>query len=237
MASEWIEFACVFETPPSEATVASLFELLREYSDGDTGDSGLNIACWDEESDIEAFEGDSTDAADAWQRRETITVTVRFEGFELRVGAETQSGPLASVPHISFRETIHPFTGSDGGDTKALERRRRRFVGALSTAGSLLDPKFGIGCGHGVTSEMIESYPDRPAESQPPLYEYNLLSAETADSVGRDRLLTAPAWYVSELDSGGVFLVVRPPPRTCSQKVEECISVANSLGMSISDLL
>lgn len=237
MTSEWIEFACVFETPPSEATVASLFELLRESSDKDTGDGELDIACWDEESDIEAFEGDPTDAADAWQRRETITVTVRFEGFELRVGSETQSGPLASVPHISFRETIHPFTGSDGRDTEALERRRRRFVDTLSAAGSLLDPTFGIGCGHGVTSEMIEGYPDCPAESQPPLYEYNLFSAETVDSIGRDRLLTAPAWHVSELDSGGVFLVVRPPPRTCSQKVEECTSVASSLGTSVADLL
>jgi hypothetical protein len=39
------------------------------------------------------------------------------------------------------------------------------------------------------------------------LYFINLFGPELVNKLGRDRLLSAPAWKIEELDDGGIFLV------------------------------
>lgn len=232
MPSELISFVCVFDSAPSADRVVSAFELLADLSGQDDAGSEIDVAWWDENSSITSFRGDLAATIDAWKRSETITATVRFEGFELAVEGDDADSPLASIPHIRFSEQIHAFTPpEDRSETR--ERRRRRFAEAIGAAASLLEPEFGIGHQGEVTPEMIQQYRQRSAASHPPLYEYNLFSTETVESVGRERFITAPAWHVAELDSGGIFLVVRPPPQRCGPEVEDCIAVANHLGLSL----
>lgn len=69
--------------------------------------------------------------------------------------------------------------------------------------------------------------------STPPLYEYNVFRPETVEELGRERVLSAPDWYVEELDSGGVFLAVREPPKQCSPAIDACLDVADHLGIPL----
>lgn len=233
---EGIEFACAFETLPSEATVAELFERLLDHPDREFDGDYLSVACWDEDSDIDSFRGDPSEAAAAWHEREVSTITVQFGGFELDVGSDSATGLLSDVEHISIRTGIHGFTESEDANPADVEHRRRRFVRALESAAVLLDPDIAFGRRYGVTSEMVDAYPDPSMSTRPPLYDFNLFDAETVETIGHERVAAAPAWYVSMLDSGGAFLAVQPPPQTCSPPVEACAAVASHLGLSVADV-
>jgi len=45
----------------------------------------------------------------------------------------------------------------------------------------------------------------------------------------------APAWKVIELDSGGIFLVVREPPHSCGLHIDQCLKVSDHLGIPLFD--
>lgn len=232
---ESIEFACVFEEPPSVTRLTSLLNVLVDHPEREVAGNSVSVACWNDDTDIESFEGDPATAAAAIHDYEVSSVTVQFGGFELRLGSEQISGPLAGVAHVTIRASIHAFTTSKDAPNARIERRRRRFAAALESAASTVDPEKGFGRRYGVTREMVASYPDR-SDAVPPLYDYNLFGAGTVESIGRKQVATAPAWHVSMFESGGAFVVVRPPHRTCSPTVNECATVAAHLNTSVADV-
>ena len=56
---------------------------------------------------------------------------------------------------------------------------------------------------------------------------------ETVEAIGRDAVLSAPAWYTEELSSGAVFMAVTEPPKQCGDEDQLCDEVADQLRLSL----
>ncbi|TYL39967.1 hypothetical protein CV102_04075 [Natronococcus pandeyae] len=103
----------------------------------------------------------------------------------------------------------------------------------LARAADILEPRWGFGRRGGIAVGTQETVDDLAARTTPPLYEYNVFRPETVEALGRERVRSAPAWYVEELDNGGVFLAVREPPRQCGPAAEPCFEVGDHLGIAL----
>jgi hypothetical protein len=114
-----------------------------------------------------------------------------------------------------------------------ITQRRREFVEVLAQAANILEPKWGFGRRGGVAIGEDETIEDLATRTKPPLYEYNVFRPETVEAIGREQVLSAPAYYVEELDSGGVFMAVTEPPKQCGHEGQQCEEVADQLGLSL----
>jgi len=233
--NDWIEIVFLFEGRLTEDMITNLLDVLATRSTHQNNDETLSTAFWDDTSDINREEVSVEGAADIVTNYQVSVVTISFDGFELRVGCEYSDNYLDSVPHLAFSEQIHPFTGTDETRIDAeIQRRRHLFAYILADAGETVTPKWGFGRRGGVASDskpVIELL----TKNRPPLYEYNLFNSEMVDFIGHEAIIDSPAWYVNELSSGGVFLITREPPRSCSPQEGACVAVARHLGLEIAD--
>lgn len=233
---DWIEIVFLFESRPSKESLVKLFDVLSEQLKQQKTEETLSIAFWNETSDIERSNVSAEEAAGICSDYRVSTATIPFEGFELTVGCEYGNGYLGSVPHLTIREQIHPFTADDETTVDSeIKQRRNRFADILAQAGEAVDPVWGFGRRGGVASES-KSPSDLLTTDLPPLYEYNLFSSEVVDMIGHNTVTDAPAWYINELSTGGVFLITREPPKSCSPHEKVCTKVAGHLGIEIADL-
>lgn len=233
--NDWIEVAYVFDRSPSCGVLRSAFRGLMEHSRRENDAGTFAVAYWDDPSDIVRLEGDETDAARACSNYEAATVTIPFDGFELRVGRDHTSGCLASTPHLILREEVHPFT--EPWDSESTHtNRRRHFTEILAQAGELLDPAWAFGRRGGAAVEPGESPTALASSMRPPLYEYNLFHETVVNDIGRERIHSAPAWNIEDLETGSIFLVTREPPRSCTPNEPPCAAVAEHLGLSVADV-
>lgn len=230
---DWIEIAFIFEERPGSDELESLFESLLANSDSDTND--LDIAAWDDTSDIHHYSGNAAEAAAACSEYLDSTIGIRFEGFKLQIGSGYSNGLLADIPHVTAREGIHPFTDSSEVSEDTILARRKRFVRTLARCAEVLDPKWGFGRRDGVAIADDQTIEKLVTMERPPLYEYNVLNSETAEAIGHKTIQNTPAWFTQELDTGGVFIAVREPPHRCGPKTEECLAVADHLGLDIAE--
>lgn len=230
---DWIEIAFVFDDRPRPEELEKLFASLQTQSDSDT--DGLNVAAWDETSDIHHYSGTPAEAAAACREYLDSTIGIRFDGFKLRIGSGYSDGILAEVPHITVREGVHPFTESDDLSDEAMASRRKRFVQTVARCAEISQPRWGFGRVGGVAVGEDESVEQLASQTLPPLYEYNFFRDETVQALERDRVATSPAWYIEEVDTGGVFLTVREPPNSCRPQTDECLAVADHLGIPIAN--
>lgn len=64
----------------------------------------------------------------------------------------------------------------------------------------------------GVFPKMIPARDELPDPQVSQIFWLNLFKASTADDLGYDRLFTAPAWHVDELETGHILLVAADNP-------------------------
>lgn len=233
--NDWIEVVFLFEGRPTKGTITNLLNALATRSTHQNNDETLSIAFWDDTSDINRKDVGVEGAADIVTSYQVSIITISFEGFELQVGCEYNDNYLDSVPHLAFSEQIHPFTETNETRIDAeIKRRRHMFAGILADAGEIVTPKWGFGRRGGVASDS-EPAIELLTKNRPPLYEYNLFNSEMVDFIGHEAIIDSPAWYVNELSSGGVFLITREPPRSCSPREDACVAVVRHLGLNMAD--
>ena len=233
--NDWIEIVFLFEGRPTKDIITNLLDALATRSTRQNNDETLSIAFWDDTSDINREDVGIKGAANIVTNYQVSVVTISFDGFELQVGCEYNDNYLDSVPHLAFSGQIHPFTETDeAGIDAEIERRRHLFADILTDAGEIVTPKWGFGRRGGVASDNKPAI-ELLAKNRPPLYEYNLFNSEMVASIGRKAITDSPAWYINELSSGGVFLITREPPRSCSPQEDTCVAVARHLGLEMAD--
>jgi len=234
--NELIEIAFVFSQRPNQKELQSLFGTLMQRSRQETNTDQFDLAFWDDTSDIQRVKGDSIEAADRFTSHAVSTITIPLSGFRLAVGAEYTGGIIEPVPHLYLSEQIHPFTDSynTDGDDAIVAQRRQNFVEILAQAADILEPTWGFGRRGGLAIGEDETIEDLATRTKPPLYEYNVFRPETVKAIGREKVLSAPAYYVEELDSGGVFMAVTEPPKQCGHEGQQCEEVADQLGLDLS---
>jgi hypothetical protein len=229
--NEWIEIAYVFGQIPTEESLQKLLAAFEPNLKPESADDEITNSYY---RDTEYIDHYSRTISAAIRNNESCQVEIPFRGFNPYLG--TGSSLLSTVPHISVSETIHPFTDPDTDDYLAEVRQRRQtFIDILARTAEILDPKWGFGRKGGLAIGTHDSVEGLAETTNPPLYEYNVFRRETVDHIGRDRVLSAPAWHVEELDTGGVFLVVGEPPMHYRSLVEEREAVADHLGLSVAE--
>lgn len=229
-----IEIAYILDRPCSEEEIKTLFEALVDHRFRSQAEEDLDIAYWDDAGDTHTLSGSPGQAASVCVQHGSVAVTIAFEEFRLRIGPNSDRGAFAEIPHLTVDTQIHPFTESEAdSDRNRLEERRQKFADTLADIAAKLEPIWAFGRRGGVTFDASVSIGDLASSPSPPLYEYNVFNAETVDSIGRERVISSPAWHVEELETGAVLLVVRAPPLSCSPQEPTCKAVADHLGMDL----
>ena len=235
---DWIEIAYLFDEKPSLEAYKVLFNSLPQNPgpEYDAREFDIRYTDQDDGQDRSIF-AESDKAVEALTTSEYCSVEVWLDRYGIDIGFDKNglgSPNYSATPYLNFATTIYSFQNSD--DNRNLEEykeRRREFVEILSQSANILEPKWGFGRRGGLAigeNETVEELADRTC---PPLYEYNVFRSETVEAIGRDRVLSAPAWYVEELASGGVFMTVREPPKQCAPHIEACTDVAEHLGLEL----
>jgi len=231
---DFIEIAYVFEESPSVDALEILFDSLTAHPYSSSVADSLDIVYWDETGELEKQVGTPADAARACRKGYAARVKVEFGSFEIGIGPDHEDKCLSNVPHLLFTEHVHPFKDPCPEDPDhSFHRRRVQFVSVLAHAAALLDPAWGFGRWGRLAVDSDSTVRELATSDAPPLYEYNVFDQQTVDAIGRDRVLSAPAWFVEELDSGGVFLAVREPPKQCTSSQALCVEVADHLGIPV----
>jgi len=204
----------------------SLFERLLEYTGND---KQIKISA-------DEIKTDPAEAAEFIYKDESGNVRPPNK-LDTSISSSKEGRDLLSdpwVPHLRFSTWIYRLKRADDGEGSAeIERLRREFVDIHALVAEVLEPRWAFGRRGGLAIGEDESIEELSKTTTPPLYEYNYFRPETVDALGWDRVLTAPAWYVDKLDSGGVFLAVREPPKQCSPGVDACVEVADHLGIPL----
>lgn len=231
-----IEMAFVFDNPPSVETYETLLETLLGYSGIDTEATELNIKYQNEGDESEWASCNHREIARIARTSSSMNVSVPLEWDDISIGF-SKGGmgfpTYSSTPYLRFTTWIHTLQEPDREPLERVTRRRWEFAEIHARAANVLDPKWGFGRRGGLAIGEDETVEALAAMTTPPLYEYNVFRPETVEAIGRDRVLSAPAWYVEELDSGGVFLAVREPPKQCNPSQKPCVEVADHLGISL----
>lgn len=238
---DWIEIAYVFEDEPSVEAYESLLDTLPRYPDDtlDTDEFHLNYSDGNGVDELRV-PGSAAEAAEALSTYPSCRIRVPMgrKLHDLSIGFSETGGLLApsSRSYVRFSTTIYAFENTNGADADYradLVARRREFVETLARAANVLEPMWGFGRRGGLAIGEDDTVEALAAMATPPLYEYNVFRPETVEAIGRDRVLSAPAWFVEELDWGGVFLAVREPPKQCNPSQEPCVEVADHLGLPL----
>ena len=223
-----IEAAYIFEEELSVNDYRSLFKRLVEYAGGDEELEFSLTADVDKATPKESAEIMQANESGRVKPPSGLDISILFD----KQGLGLLSEPW--VPHLNFTTWIYRLKGTNDGEISAeVKRLRREFAEIHALAADNLEPRWVFGRRGGLAIGEDESIEELTETTTPPLYEYNYFRPETVDALGWDRVLTAPAWYVDKLDSGGVFLAVREPPKQCSPGVDACLEVADHLGISL----
>ena len=240
MTEEWITVACLFDSRPDRTDIEGILRELKTGSSNASLTGELDMIYWDTTDNIQQQTSSIEKAARTCLDWDTWMVSLDFQGFELRLShtySSTDDGSLSGFPHLDITATVHPFVAS-GGDSidEEIQRRRRRFVNVLSDFLTVADPV----CAFGGRSEgRIQVSEDTVQallrSTTPPLFEYNLFNPNAVEAIGRDQIINAPAWHVEELESSRVFLISHQVPHICSPRVNECLKVAEHLGLAVAE--
>jgi hypothetical protein len=110
---------------------------------------------------------------------------------------------MASMPYFHFSTTIYNFRERQTAENPSEDvlKKRRNFVETLSNAADIFEPHWGFGRQIGIAIGDHETIDELATRTRPPLYEYNVFRNETVEAIGRDAMVSAPAWYTEELSS------------------------------------
>ncbi|AXR79506.1 hypothetical protein AArc1_3201 [Natrarchaeobaculum sulfurireducens] len=231
-----IQIAHLFGREPSRDTYESLFELFLEYSGADEDQSKLDVIYTDEENTSKTSSASVSKVSQIARSANSVTVKAPMGWDDLSIGFSRDGAGFPayeSTPYLTFTAWIYPLKDPTRETLEQVKLRRREFVELLGRASDVLEPRWGFGRRGGLAIGEDDTIDDLVATTTPPLYEYNVFRPETVEAIGRERVRSAPAWYVEELDNGGVFLSVREPPKQCHHAAEPCLEVADHLGVPL----
>ena len=231
-----IEIAYILETDPSFETYERLFKSFLIAQGRDPSAEEIRITYWDEDEKRNEKVGKYKEIAQILPAYPTVSAELQTSWDELSIGFSKQGMGLLSyqlTPYIDFSTWIYALKDVD--DEKYLEEEikpdRREFAELHAAAANALDPKWGFGQRCGLAVGENETVEELAARVRPPLYEYNVFREETVEAIGREQVLSAPAYYVEELDSGGVFMAVTEPPRQWGHEDQPFEAVADHLAL------
>lgn len=235
---EFIKIVYLFNKKPSEELIETLLLELSDHRYSTSSTDEYSIVYWGKSSGMPRTKtGSAEDVAHVWCQYPAAEVSIEFDGFELRMGPNYERDCLSTTPHIDVREHHHPFTGTGMGELdEAVVQRQRRFVEVLAAISAIVDPDWGFGLWGELSVESGTSVDECMASTSPPLYEYNLFDERVVESIGRETVCSAPAWYIEELETGDVFLVPCQPHERCTPWSDSCVAVAEHLGLSVADV-
>jgi len=231
---DWIQIAYMFDTEPSIQTYESLFRRLSTDLDNQSSSGEVEVVYWDHDDEQEERQGGYREVAKIADEYPTIKMKLETAWDTISIGFEKEGmgfPSYESTPYLRFTTWIYGLKDSDEAEyVDEVKQRRSEFAELHTQAAEVLDPKWGFGRRGGLAIGEDDTIETLTTSTIPPLYEYNVFREETVEEIGRDCVLSAPAWYVDELDSGGVFLAVREPPQQCSPATDACLDVADHLG-------
>ncbi|WP_228841740.1 hypothetical protein [Haloarcula sp. CBA1127] len=234
-----IELGFVFEEPPSQQAHETLFSMFYNQGDGSKGEKHheIHYRDGDHRSTIDA---DNEEAAEIMTTASMCHVSLSTGhsniDHTIEVGFDNSGmGLLATSPyhHLSLTTWIYSLEDPKKEALDTVKNRRMRYVRGLAEMAQIFGPLWGFGRRGGLAVGEDETIEDLATRTKPPLYEYNVFRAETVEAIGREQVLSAPAYYVEELDWGGVFIAVTEPPKQCGHEGQQCKEVADQLGLSL----
>lgn len=231
-----IESAYIFDTEPSVETYKELTKALIASQGKNPNSVDIEIRYRDGDQNSHKIDGIYKEIIQIPENSTYIHVTIPTLWDEISIDFDKRGMGLLSyqsTPYLAFSTWIYALQATDDEEhfDEVVKPSRREFAELHAQAANVLDPKWGFGrrCGLAIgKNETVEELADR---LKPPLYEYNVFREETVEAIGRDRVLSAPAYYVEELDSGGVFMAVTEPPRQWGHDDQPYEEVADHLGL------
>lgn len=234
-----IKIGFVFEEAPSRQAYETLFNIFYNQDNESKNKKGheIHYRDGDHRSTIDA---DNDEAAKIMTTASMCHVSLSTGhsniDHTIEVGFDNSGmGLLATSPYPYLSLTTWTYSLEDP-KKEALDTvkdRRMRYVRGLAEIAKIFRPLWGFGRRGGIAIGEDQTIEDLATRLKPPLYEYNVFRQETVEAIGREHVLSAPAYYVEELDSGGVFLAVREPPKQCSTAADACLDVADHLGIPL----
>lgn len=231
-----IEVAYVFDTEPTTETYKDLFEKLLTLQNNDSESEKIEAVYWDKNLNKHTQVSKYEEVAQIVPEFQTISVKLQTGWDEISIGFSKREKTFPyyeSTPYLQFSTWIYPLEDPDGDFPDEVKHRRREFAKIHAHAANILDPQWGFGRRGGLAIGKDDNINELATMVTPPLYEYNVFRRETVEAIGRECVLSTPAWYVKELDAGGVFLAVPEPPQQCSPATNACLEVADHLGISL----
>ena len=234
---DWIQIAYLFSKEPSAESYELMFEVLSDCQKNGTDSERFDITYWNNDGTRHDTVAETSEIPRILLDYPTISVKVDMGWDEISIGLSKQNTGIpsyTSTPYLRFTTWIYALKDpKENNYLDDVKQFRREFVTVHSRVASVLEPEWGFGRRGGLAIGDDQTIEELIDQQVPPLYEYNVFSEETVEAIGRERVLSASAYYVEELDSGGVFLAVREPPTQCSHVAEPCLEVADHLGLSL----
>jgi len=235
-----IEIVYIFDEEPSISAFESLFEEFPTYPGPEYSTDEFSMSYRDENQGVnEVYDfGKYDDVIQVISTYPNWSISVPLAHDELTVVSNQGGvGLLSESPHfLEFTTWIYGLEDTEDEEHRnRVEQRRQEFVEVLAQAADILEPTWGFGRRGGLAIGEDETIEDLATRTKPPLYEYNVFREETVEAIGRERVLSAPAYYVEELDWGGVFMAVTEPPRQCGHEDQPCDEVAEHLGLPLAN--
>lgn len=139
---------------------------------------------------------------------------------------------VPDVPHISLMVWESQFKVYSGSTTKeGANQRAKQLLEITNTISNSIKPIYVYG--------LVEKYDEeqvRPTKEQimngevSRIFWLNIFSEQMVQNLGKDKLLSAPAWKVEERPNGRVLMVVTERPRfydTKAREIEEYLGIGN----------
>ena len=116
-----------------------------------------------------------------------------------------------AAARLQLRVTILPFACFQ--DNERAQARSRTLVSLVKALAERYPPTYGIGHGEAdmflfLGEELLPRAPERIDN----ICWLNILGKELVDAIGRERVLSTPAFQLEELKGGSVLLLTRPTP-------------------------
>ncbi|WP_224448652.1 hypothetical protein [Haloprofundus salilacus] len=161
-------------------------------------------------------------------------ITVEKDDFEIGLMTDAQGYPFEDVSNIEVWSWSWEFDyGVNEPGRPFATKNVERYVSAITLLSTILDPVYA----YGKRMETVDpdTVPDEEGLTNHVVNEIfwlNIFSEPLVEKFGRDRILSAPAWRVDELDTGTIVLIAEDSPVRPSKEWQGSRSkIADHLGM------
>lgn len=147
------------------------------------------------------------------------SIRIEHDGLSIRIVKNERNSPISPLSHLRFRAWQADFAYSTSSMTRAeAVTRVEKYVDAIELAVEATSPAYGFGRPTSAVSPSAVPTIDDLLDSRiSHAFWLNVFDAATVDHLGRDRVLSVPAWHVTELNSNHVIVVCWDHPNPSSE--------------------